>query len=515
MFSTSASADICDRNPVIVKQLELYTKKKCEKIKNRDLSKLEVLHLHGTPVLTISASDLQGLTSLHTLELRRCGLTRLPEDLFRGVPRLVKLDLEGNSFRTFPSGLFKGLRFLSEVIFDNNPLETLADGTFDDLPSLIAISFRNIQNLSLSEGFFLNVTALRHLIIDFEINVNGVGPANNLFVPKQPASSLNLGLAPSVEIRGWFKHNSRGTESDRIYSIQYLSTRTDEISQIEDYVPAAYARLNEAGFTDWNYYFFEMLPHSDGTDTLHKVREEAIVVCDAFPEFCDVRQRIHAFPIPAHLVAAEELYKRKPDARTLVLIESLRKFFGRGFDYEAFNPQLASLPVAQEIESFLAIKVPTLAHIAKLSLTIHTLIKENSADAGFISKYQVPLLSVQSYLQFVFKSRVNDHSMKLDRDHLAALTESLIQMSESRFLLTARESKSLRDQIVDADTVGKLKSIVDQGIRFQADRLQALYLKSIAQVGERVRVQLEPIYQEVVRTSLVAEWDHVLQEIKN
>jgi hypothetical protein len=81
-------------------------------------------------------------------------------------------------------------------------------------------------------------------------------------------------------------------------------------------------------------------------------------------------------------------------------------------------------------------------------------------------------------------------------------------------LLSARESKSLTDQLGDVTNAAQLKKFLELGIQFQIKRVQAGIQEDIDRASNGlVKTALDLMYQEAVRTSLIAEWDALLQKM--
>jgi hypothetical protein len=120
-------------------------------------------------------------------------------------------------------------------------------------------------------------------------------------------------------------------------------------------------------------------------------------------------------------------------------------------------------------------------------------------------------LTVQSYLQFQFKTEISKLTKAIPLQELHALTQSLIEMSASRQLLSSRETNALVHELEIATKIDTIRDILARGIEFQTARLTKLYYRPYINENDPA---LDATFQEMVRTSLITEWDQVLQLIQ-
>jgi uncharacterized protein (DUF1697 family) len=255
------------------------------------------------------------------------------------------------------------------------------------------------------------------------------------------------------------------------------------------------------------HHYFNLLPHTNNTNVIHRVRQEAIDVCSAYREFCETREEIHAFPTRQHLKDTEALFDKTQSETVKRLRDSLREFFGHQYDYSTAKAILDQTALKDQIAAyFLANRVYTIGDIASLSLAIHRELVAHADDLNYKEKFLVELLALQSYLKNQFKHALFAADLQSiavgDIAKSKEFLSSLIQMSQAHFLLTRRESTQIEQRIALAKTSGELKQVIKDSIQFQVARVSATIPTFYGS---------EEILQEAVRTSTIADWDLLLR----
>ena len=157
----ATDAGICSRSPAVVQAIADYLS--CTDVTDQQLSQITDLHLGKQGFTSLKAGDLEGLSSLQSLNLDDNRLAELPQDLFAGLANLEFLYLGDNQLRELPDGLFTGLSKLRELTLGGNALEDLPQGLFANLSSLrqLVLAWNDLTRLS--EGQFSDLANLEEL----------------------------------------------------------------------------------------------------------------------------------------------------------------------------------------------------------------------------------------------------------------------------------------------------------------------------------------------------------------
>ena len=147
-------------------------------------------------ITTLLAGDLDGLTSLISLDLSSNLLTGLPAGLFSELESLTTLFLQGNALTSLPEGIFSGLTSLRTLNLSNNSLSTLDAGDFAGL-ALTGLFLLNNDLTSLPEGLFSGLNTLTS--VNVAGNPNDDSPAFTLTVAPKAASG---GMAAIEVVEG-------------------------------------------------------------------------------------------------------------------------------------------------------------------------------------------------------------------------------------------------------------------------------------------------------------------------
>ena len=93
----ATDAGICSRSPAVVQAIADYLS--CTDVTDQQLSQITDLHLGKQGFTSLKAGDLEGLSSLQSLNLDDNRLAELPQDLFAGLANLEFLYLGDNQLR--------------------------------------------------------------------------------------------------------------------------------------------------------------------------------------------------------------------------------------------------------------------------------------------------------------------------------------------------------------------------------------------------------------------------------
>ncbi|XP_063844773.1 protein artichoke-like [Scylla paramamosain] len=86
------------------------------------LTQLRHLDLAGNPLKDVNGTSLAGLPNLESLDLSRCGLAELPDNLFDSSMSLRSLSLAGNKLTHLKAAAFIGLSDLTQLDLSDNSL---------------------------------------------------------------------------------------------------------------------------------------------------------------------------------------------------------------------------------------------------------------------------------------------------------------------------------------------------------------------------------------------------------
>lgn len=126
------------------------------------LRKLTRLLLNGNRLQVPHGYIFQGLISLKFLGLRRCGITKLSDDLFHPIHSIATLDLGDNAIFSLPSsGQFNNLPYLRFVYLDRNQIRLLNDHQFSGITlEILDLSGNKIQELNSMVFKYFNTKVL-------------------------------------------------------------------------------------------------------------------------------------------------------------------------------------------------------------------------------------------------------------------------------------------------------------------------------------------------------------------
>lgn len=130
-----------------------------------DVASLDTLNLEENLLASLPEGVLAALTGLEHLDLSGNALTALPDSSFAGFTSLKKLYLDDNWLTTVPEGIFADLTALDTLWLEDNALGTLPDGVFDNLSELKALDLSGNLLSSLPEGAFDDLTGVEYLTL--------------------------------------------------------------------------------------------------------------------------------------------------------------------------------------------------------------------------------------------------------------------------------------------------------------------------------------------------------------
>jgi len=136
-------------------------------------------------VLSLSLNDLeqlppkafQGLSELRLLDLGRCKISSLTDDVFVGLEQVATLTLSQNNLQQLPPGVLQPMPRLEQLLLGGtvvkngtqetivlgNPLSTLPPGLFDNMDSLQLVDVSQNRLTSLPPKLFNSISKLRAL----------------------------------------------------------------------------------------------------------------------------------------------------------------------------------------------------------------------------------------------------------------------------------------------------------------------------------------------------------------
>ncbi len=131
--------------------------------------------------ISLKAGDLDGLTALTSLTLRKNGLTSLPSSIFDDLTTLTDLDLTANNLTALPAGIFDNLTTLTHLNLGNNDLTALPSNIFDNLTELTHLYIDHNDLTSIPAGIFDNLIELTHFSLhDNDLTALPTGIFDNL-----------------------------------------------------------------------------------------------------------------------------------------------------------------------------------------------------------------------------------------------------------------------------------------------------------------------------------------------
>ena len=128
----------------------------------------------GGGINTLKEGDLNGMTGLKRVYLRRNNKLTIPASIFADLTGLRILDLRSNNWEELPPRIFNGLTKLNSLDLSNNNLERLADpgvtdltgGLFVDLTNLKKLDLGNNNLFAMHEDTFSSLTKLEELYLN-------------------------------------------------------------------------------------------------------------------------------------------------------------------------------------------------------------------------------------------------------------------------------------------------------------------------------------------------------------
>ena len=118
----------------------------------------------STSIQSISAELFSNLgLNLIELQLTKCNIQEISEDVFITLPQLAQISLSGNKLKFIPTKMFGYSNQIRKIDLSNNVIEKIADATFENL--------KNLNYLDLSGNKLSNIPAnlprsLSHLNIE-------------------------------------------------------------------------------------------------------------------------------------------------------------------------------------------------------------------------------------------------------------------------------------------------------------------------------------------------------------
>lgn len=133
-FAQIGMANVCQRSPLAIHELENAAKKSCDQISADDLSRMDHFQIGFTPELfLIRPHDTQGLSAARFLYFNcNPALAMLPDDLTKGMDKLQVLAIHTNpNLRSLPEGIFTHLSHtVRDVMMMDNGLTTLPESFY-------------------------------------------------------------------------------------------------------------------------------------------------------------------------------------------------------------------------------------------------------------------------------------------------------------------------------------------------------------------------------------------------
>ncbi len=154
---------------------------------------LTSLDMSWSFILTIPADAFKGLSALQTLTLGPGdNFDTIEANAFRGLSSLTSLDLNNQAYITsLPENIFNGLSALQTLDLSWHELEALPAGIFSGLSSLTSLDLSNGALKSLPTGIFNGLSSLQTLDLSFN-QIDDDGLPNDIFTGLTALTSLNL-----------------------------------------------------------------------------------------------------------------------------------------------------------------------------------------------------------------------------------------------------------------------------------------------------------------------------------
>ena len=138
----------------------------CEEVTADDLATITSLYSHRAYVNSLQPGDLDGLTRLKSLRIRKPGLiTELPNGFFADTPNLKELVLSYQNIRELPVGIFDDVPQLIVLDLYDNELTTLPDNVFEHTPNLFYLNLSGNKLTVIGKDTLDDVQALSTLYL--------------------------------------------------------------------------------------------------------------------------------------------------------------------------------------------------------------------------------------------------------------------------------------------------------------------------------------------------------------
>ena len=138
----------------------------CEEVTADDLATITSLYSHRAYVSSLQPGDLDGLTRLKSLRIRKPGLiTELPNGFFADTPNLKQLVLSYQKIRELLVGIFDDVPQLIVLDLYDNELTTLPDNVFEHTPNLFYLNLSGNKLTVIGKDTLDDVQALSTLYL--------------------------------------------------------------------------------------------------------------------------------------------------------------------------------------------------------------------------------------------------------------------------------------------------------------------------------------------------------------
>lgn len=158
------------------------------------ITHLQELYLDNNPFQIMHTSVLNAFSDipqLQVLDLTRCELSELPDDIFHPLRALKTLNLGGNLFKSIPKAL-KYARNVREVVLDENPIEDLSEkNAFPPMQNLERLNLTFIGSLrAIRKGAFAGLEKLNELHLSHNHHLSYIDPSAFTFTEKDNSDIL-------------------------------------------------------------------------------------------------------------------------------------------------------------------------------------------------------------------------------------------------------------------------------------------------------------------------------------
>ncbi|MEW6055008.1 MAG: leucine-rich repeat domain-containing protein [Bdellovibrionota bacterium] len=190
MSEAQAFVSVCDRTILVREALEVFFRRGCGTITEKDLLQIERLKIYGGKASEppLKAGDFDGLREVKLLRLIGSG-SGLPSGIFSGLDKLETLTIEDSKLSIIPDDMFSKLENLKWLVFERNHIRKVSERAFSGMPKLemLAMQLNRIGLLPhrlfpdtsfvatvslygneisrLPEGFFTGLPRLKELLL--------------------------------------------------------------------------------------------------------------------------------------------------------------------------------------------------------------------------------------------------------------------------------------------------------------------------------------------------------------